>query len=133
MKLTRQLFPLLFELVLIFCDATVDAPEQVTEEVRLLREERRESYDILRKKQDELIAKLKETIDSKEKPNKERLEELYCDTRELDANYMQKVVGALEHRKLEMAGGWSIIGIIKILFSMMFMISIVKMLCFPTV
>ena len=32
MKLTRQLFPLLFQLVLIFCDLTIDAPQQLSAE-----------------------------------------------------------------------------------------------------
>lgn len=30
LKLTRQLFPLLFEFVLIFCDFTIDAPAVLT-------------------------------------------------------------------------------------------------------
>jgi len=32
MRLTRQLFPLLFQFVLIFCDATIDAEQVFTEE-----------------------------------------------------------------------------------------------------
>lgn len=32
MKLTRQLFPLIFQLVLIFCDFTIDAPVEYTED-----------------------------------------------------------------------------------------------------
>ena len=32
LKLTRELFPLLFQLILIFCDYTIDPPEDLTQE-----------------------------------------------------------------------------------------------------
>ena len=44
MKLTRQLFPLLFQLVLIFCDLTIDAPQVLTEEEEKKKEEVKNKY-----------------------------------------------------------------------------------------
>jgi hypothetical protein len=43
LKLTRQLFPLFFQFVLLFCDFTIDAPYELTEE-EIIEKKREETY-----------------------------------------------------------------------------------------
>jgi hypothetical protein len=78
MKLTRQLFPLLFQLVLIFCDLTIDAPVQLSAEEEQEQENRKTRFRTFAAKQQELIAELSEVLAlSKEDLTSDKLSGMY--------------------------------------------------------
>lgn len=81
-----------------------------------------------------MIESLKSTLAASQPPTNEKLKELYNQLKELDRTYFSNgVQDAEESRKAKLRPGWSFLGIFKTLFSIVFAISFIKMLCFPTV
>lgn len=70
MRLTRQLFPLLFQLVLVFCDYTIDAPAVLTAEEEETKKRREAYITDYCKKQDELIKEMDALLRAPQKVEK---------------------------------------------------------------
>ena len=89
MKLTRQLFPLIFQYLLVFCDFTIDAARETTIDEILEKELIKDKYVKFAEKQNVVITKMKEILDLKEIPSDEQLDDVYKEIRDLDQNGYQ--------------------------------------------
>ena len=131
MKLTRQLFPLIFQSMLVFCDFTIDAPYILTEDELNEQKKVKSKYTDFAKMQDEVIKKMQVILDQPEAPNDDQLENMYTDIRVLDHKGYQEMMFLRGIELKNKAPGFSIMSIFKTLIGLGFMFSILKMLLFP--
>ena len=130
MKLTRQLFPLLFQLVLIFCDLTIDAPSTLTEEEETDKKQAEDKFVEYARRLDEVLGEVKEVM-AKDAVATDDLQALYVKIRELDQDNYQKMVMLLQEERAARPQGWTVFNVIKKLVGVLILFSIVKMICFP--
>jgi len=71
MQLTRQLFPLVFQLVLVFCDFSIDAPKVLTEEEEHEQKAISTKYTEFAKRQQVVIDKMKGALEGEDAPKDE--------------------------------------------------------------
>jgi len=132
MRLTRQLFPLLFQLVLVFCDCTVDAPAVLTPDEEEEKTRKDAYITDYCKRQDELIHELEELQKQPQKIEKVQLEEMYNRVLQIEGEDVQRLFAYREEHQQGKQKGWSFTGILKKLFGFILICSLVKMICFPT-
>mmetsp|Transcript_1272 Transcript_1272/g.1512 ORF Transcript_1272/g.1512 Transcript_1272/m.1512 type:complete len:174 (-) Transcript_1272:1288-1809(-) len=136
LKLTRELFPLLFQLMLIFCDYTIDTREFPSEE-DLDKKKRLEQYmGNFEKEQKKLIEKLKEMLKPEHgEITDEDLSEFYKTYQEFDLTKVQAVlISSREEEKADSgktAPSWTIMGVLKKLIALLLVGSIIKKVLFP--
>jgi hypothetical protein len=71
MRLTRELFPLLFQFVLIFCDFTIDAKHELAEEEQKAKKLQETFIRDYSEKQQLVIKKLKDAVGQEGRLDKE--------------------------------------------------------------
>lgn len=91
LKLTRQLFPLLFQMILVFCDATIDAPKVKTQEEEETQKKEMEYVKNFAAAQEELLAKLNAIDEKQDKIADSEIEELYKEVRVFDQKDIQSL------------------------------------------
>ena len=98
LRLTRQLFPLLFQFVLIFCDLTIDAPATLTPE-ELEDKRKQDAYlDDYSKKQEMLLGDLDKLLVQEAPISKENLSAMYDKIIEVENTDLQQLFVFKEKR-----------------------------------
>lgn len=130
LKLTRELFPILFQFVLIFCDFSIDAEGELTPEEMDERKEQERYLLKFNEKQKYFLEKLKDKVMKQSDITKDELDALYADYRQFDQNDLQKVLGCREEDKRR-EESWTFIGLLKKLFGLILGLTILKSILFP--
>jgi len=131
MQLTRQLFPLVFQLVLVFCDCTIDAPKVLTEEEEQEQKAISTKYTEFAKRQQVVIDKMKAALDGEDAPKEEEFDDIYEAVRKLDSEGYQEVMHLRMLEVKQQQKGWSFLGIFRSLIGIVMTLSILKMILFP--
>jgi len=120
--------------VLVFCDLTIDAPVELSEEEQQEKENRSSRFRSFAAKQKELIEELTELI---KRPNgdikQDDLVEMHEKIRHYDTHVFQGQLMALHtiEKEEKAENSWSFLGIFKKLLGIIMLLSILKMIVFP--
>ena len=117
---------------MIFCDFTIDAPYELSDE-EIKDQTQQEQYLIdFQKDQEKVVEKLKAALESKEPMPQEELDKIYDVILEYDQQAYQIMLQArADERKKDGEKGWSVWSYIKKFYGIVMMLGLLKMLLFP--